>query len=95
MLWSKVIYYRTHKRTGNRQIRRMMKKRNIHDAFQISSAEAKWRRKVLRRKVKGSQKDHATWRTTMQYRLMEARAKEKKTSKVAELKAHKQNEKQR
>ena len=47
MLWSKVIYYRTHKRTGSRQIRRMMKKRNIHDAFQISVAEAKWRRKVL------------------------------------------------
>ena len=47
MLWSKVIYYRTHKRTGSRQIRRMMKKRNIHDAFQISVTEAKWHRKVL------------------------------------------------
>ena len=31
----------------------------------------------------------------MQDRLMEARAKENKTTKVSELKAHKQNEKQR
>ena len=33
MLWSKVTHYRTHKRTGSRQLQRMMKKRNIQDAF--------------------------------------------------------------
>ena len=43
MLWSKVIYYRTHKRTGTRQLRRKMKRSGIKDAFQISVTEAKWR----------------------------------------------------
>ena len=47
LLWSKVIHYRSHRHRGSRQIRRLMRKLNITDAFHISIGEAVLRRKKL------------------------------------------------
>ena len=56
MLWSKVVYYRTNKSIGSRQMRRLMKQHGITDAFQITLEEARQRRIAIRKQLQELQK---------------------------------------
>ena len=88
MLWSKVIYYRSKRRCGTRQIRRLAKRCQIDDAFTISLTEALQRRKELRLQLWATRKDADQLRKKWIEELCEARAQAKKSTLQGELKSY-------
>ena len=95
ILWSKLIYYRSHHKRGTRQIRRLMHRLNIEDAFTLSVADMKLKRKALRRSLRSAREDSIQWRRNWQLELAKARAAARKSTVAGEIKQHIQTEKQR
>ena len=95
MLWSKVIYYRTHRKCGTRQIRRLAKQQGLEDAFRVTLQEAHQRRKTIRLQLRATRKEGEQLRRNFVEKLCEARAKAKKSTKEGELKSFYVTERQR
>ena len=97
-LWSKVIYYRTHKKVGSRQIRRLMKKHNMTDAFRVTIGEAVIRRRKLRKDLRRLREQKDQLRRAWVNKLCEAKVKakgQKKATTVGEVKNHYATERMR
>jgi len=94
-LWSKIICYHTRLRMGSRQIRRLMKKLSITDAFQVSFEEAQAHHKRVSQSLKHHRKEAYKWRRDHLWALAEARAEANNTTAASELKSMLQRERQR